>query len=311
MSAQPNAVPTQTNNRALKRLRDLVEQQWLTHGPENAINGLRLTRAREPSGTIRALYQTSFCIVLQGAKVTAVGESAFHYREGECLLASINVPVNSRIVEAASDKPYLALSLSIDPVMISELVVSHPEIAYRAPGQPAFVTAGIPDDLYDPVTRLLLLLDQPDDREVLEPLLRREICWRILRSQLGPALQKIGLKDSETARIGQVTAWLQTYYHQPFRVADLAAMANMSPASFHRHFKNITRLTPVQFQKLVRLQEARRLLLSDQEVASVGYQVGYESPSQFSRDYRKLFGAPPGRDKAVMRSSVAIETPLI
>ena len=120
MTAQPNVIPIQPDNPSLSRLRDLVEQQWQTHGPESAIDGLRLTRALEPSGTIRALYQTSFCTVLQGAKVTAVGESAFHYRQGECLLASVNVPVNSRIVQAAPDKPYLALSLSIDPAMISE-----------------------------------------------------------------------------------------------------------------------------------------------------------------------------------------------
>jgi len=156
--------------------------------------------------------------------------------------------------------------------------------------------------------RLLSLLDQPEDRAVLEPLIRREICWRLLRSPLGPALQQVGLKDSETARIGRVAAWLQSHYQEAVKVADLATMASMSSASFYRHFKIITKLTPVQFQKRIRLQEARRLLLSDHEVASVGYQVGYESPSQFSRDYHKLFGAPPGKDRAMMRSSVAIET---
>lgn len=308
MTVPTNVIPMQPATPPLDKLRDLVEQQWRNHGPESAIHGLRLTRAEEPSGKIRALYQTSFCIVLQGAKLTATGEAAYHYRQGECLLASVHMPVNSRIVEAAPDKPYLALSLSIDPAMISELLLAHPEIAYRGPKQSALVTAEVPNDLYDPVIRLLGLLDQPDDREVLEPLIRREICWRLLRSPLGPALQQVGMKDSETARIGRVTAWMQSHYQQPFRVADLAAMANMSPATFHRHFKSITQLTPIQFQKLVRLQEARHLLLNEQEVASVGYRVGYESPSQFSRDYRKLFGAPPGRDKAVIRSSVAIES---
>ncbi|WP_203142764.1 AraC family transcriptional regulator [Marinobacter mangrovi] len=307
MTAQPNVIPMQPDHPTLNRLRDLVEQQWLAHGPETAIDGLRLTRAPEPSGTIRALYQTSFCIVLQGAKVTAIGEQAFHYGQGDCLFASVNLPVNSRIIEATPDKPYLALSLSIDPAMVSELLVAHPEMAYRGPKRTALATAPVPGELYDPVIRLLRLLDQPIDREVMEPLIRREIGWRLLRSPLGPALQQIGMKDSDTARIGRVTAWMHANYQQPFKVADLANMANMSPASFHRHFKAITQLTPVQFQKRVRLQEARRLLFSEQEVASVGYQVGYESPSQFSRDYRKLFGAPPGRDKAVMRSSVAIE----
>ncbi|BES73150.1 AraC family transcriptional regulator N-terminal domain-containing protein [Marinobacter nanhaiticus D15-8W] len=308
MTIQPNIVPVQPGPPSLNLLRDLVERQWLTYGPETGIDGLRLTRAPEPSGTIRALYQTSFCVVLQGAKVSAIGDSTFHYRRGECLFASVNVPVNSRIVEASPDQPYLALSLSIDPAMISELLLAHPEVTYRGPKPAALVTAGVPDDMYDPVIRLLRLLDQPQDRDVLEPLVRREICWRLLRSPLGPPLQEVGLKDSETARIGRVTAWIQANYQQPFRVADLAGMASMSPASFHRHFKTITQLTPVQFQKLVRLQEARRLLLSEQEVASVGYQVGYESASQFSRDYHRLFGAPPGRDKAVLRSSVAIES---
>lgn len=296
-------------NAALRnQLRDLVEKQWFSDGPECAIDGLRLTRSLEPSGTIRALYQTSFCMVLQGAKISAIGDTAFQYGQGECLFASVNVPVTSRIVEASADKPYLALSLSIDPTMISELLLARPEMAYRGPKQAALATATMPDDLYDPVTRLLHLLDQPHDREVLEPLVRREICWRLLRSSLGPALQQTGTSDSETARIGRVTAWMRANYQQPFRVADLAAMASMSPASFHRHFKTITQVTPVQFQKQVRLQEARRLLLGDQEIASVGYLVGYESPSQFSRDYRKLFGAPPGKDKAIMRSSLAIET---
>jgi len=296
------------NAQSRNQLRDLVEKHWLAHGPECAIDGLRLTRSQEPSGTIRALYQTSFCMVLQGAKVSAIGDTVFHYGQEECLFASVNVPVSSRIVEASADRPYLALSLSIDPAMISELLVAQPEMAYRGPKQAALATARFPGDLYDPVIRLLQLIDQPHDREVLEPLIRREICWRLLRSPLGPALQQTGMNDSETARIGRVTAWMRANYQQPFRVADLAAMASMSPASFHRHFKAITQVTPVQFQKQVRLQEARRLLLGHQEVASVGYQVGYESPSQFSRDYRKLFGAPPGKDKAIMRSSVAIET---
>lgn len=247
-------------------------------------------------------------MVLQGAKLSSIGHCSFKYGEGQCLFASVNVPVTSRIIEAAPDSPYLALSLSIDPMMISELLVSNPEMVDDGRQQPALITADIPDELYDPFVRLLQLVGKPEeDRQVLEPMIRREICWRLLRSPLGPVLQRTGIKDSETARIGRVTAWIKSNYQQPFKVSDLAAMANMSPATFHRRFKNITQLTPIQFQKQVRLQEARRLLLDHQEVANVGYEVGYESPSQFSRDYRKLFGAPPGKDRAVMRSSVAIE----
>ena len=300
--------PVSDDYAVFAKLRSLVEQQWLSGGHECAIDGLRLTRATEPSGAIRAVYQTSFCLVLQGSKRSAIGETALEYRAGQCLVASVNVPVNSRITEASPDRPYLALSLSVDPAMVSELLLAHPEVTDRGVRHRALVKGDAPPDVLDPLTRLLELCQQPDNQAVLEPLIRREICWRLLRSPMGTALQQAGLYDSETARIGRVTAWMRAHYPQAFKVADLAQMASMSPASFYRHFKAITQMTPVQFQKQVRLQEARRLLLHEHDVAGVGYQVGYESPSQFSRDYRKLFGAPPGKDAAVMRSSVAIES---
>jgi AraC-like DNA-binding protein len=304
---------------SLDALTALAERQWHRHGQENAIDGLRLTRATEPSGTMRAIYPTSFCVVLQGSKLSELADTRFHYRQGQCLLASVNVPVNSRIMEASPDCPYVAFSVALDPEMVAELLLHAPASALataprQAPCPPlaerssALSTAALPTDLIDPLLRLLQLLDQPQDLAVLEPLLRREICWRLLRSPMGAALQQIGMEDSDTARIGRVTAWMRSHYQQGFKVADLAAMASMSPASFHRHFKAITQFTPVQFQKQIRLQAARRLLLTDHEVASVGYRVGYESPSQFSRDYHKVFGAPPGRDKAKLRSSLVLES---
>mgnify|MGYP003111267951 CR=1 FL=1 len=293
---------------AFATLQAMVEQQWLSSGNECAIDGLRLTRATEPSGTIRAVYQTSFCLVLQGSKSSAIGETALEYHSGQCLVASINVPVNSRITQASAEQPYLALSLAIDPAMVSELLLAHPGVAHSRVKRAALVKGAAPPEVLDPLTRLLALCQQPADQAVLEPLIRREICWRLLCSPMGAALLQAGLQDSETARIGQVTAWMRAHYAKAFKVANLADMASMSPASFYRHFKAITQMTPVQFQKQVRLQEARRLLLSEHEVAGVGYKVGYESPSQFSRDYRKLFGAPPGKDAAIMRSSVAIES---
>jgi AraC-like DNA-binding protein len=291
----------------LAAMKALLLRQWRSYGYENAIDGLRLTCAQEASGTMRAVYETSFCVVLQGSKVSTLGETPFHYRAGQCLFASVHVPVNSRIVEASPDQPYLAFSLSVQPELVTELLLEHGN-QLKGTGQPALTTGPIPTALFDPLCRLLQLLDNPEDQSVLEPLIRREICWRLLRSPLGPALQQIGMKDSETARIGRATAWLKNHYQESMKVADLASMVNMSPASFHRHFKAITQLTPIQFQKQIRLQEARRLLLTDHEVASVGYQVGYESASQFSRDYRKMFGAPPGQDRAVMRTSVVIES---
>lgn len=301
-----------TDDERLRLLRERLISCCHKYGSGTAIPGLRLTRATEPSGTIRALYQTSFCLVLQGAKLTSVGELSVQYQTGDCLFASVNMPVISRIIDASPDNPYLALSLEINPAMIASLLAdsagSIPGKQVKHDKHKALITAKAPDDVYDPLIRLLALLDHPEDIAIVAPLIKRELCWRLLRSPLGRALQESGNTDSETARIGRVTAWLREHYHQSFPVAELARMANMSHASFYRHFKAITQLTPIQFQKLVRLQEARRLLLTEHEVASVGYQVGYESPSQFSRDYRKLFGAPPGKDKATMRSDIAIES---
>lgn len=298
----------------LLHLRATLERHWQrqgTEGAESAIAGLRLSRASEPSGTIRALYDTSFCIVAQGAKRTSAGSLSLLYGAGQCLFASVNMPVVSRVEQASSDSPYLAVSLGIEPAMVAELLLAHPQPLPPAGGAPVqgLTCAPVEEELYDPVIRLLNLLDRPEDIAVLAPLIQREICWRLLRSGVAPALHRVARGESETARIGRVTHWLRRHYPQAVSVAELASMASMSPASFHRHFKAVTRLTPVQFLKQVRLQEARRLLLTETEVSAVGYRVGYDSPSQFSRDYRRLFGAPPGRDKAVLLAGNAIESP--
>lgn len=282
-----------------------VDSLWHRHGDEPPLDGLRITRTESPSGVIRALYRPSLCVVLQGAKMSLLGGQAFHYTGGQCLLASVDVPVTARILEASPERPYVAFSLAVDPVMVGELLVEQAEALPKVQPRAALQTAAIPLDLLDPLIRLLALIDHPEDMPVLAPLIRKEIAWRLLGSELGEPLRHIGLKESHTARIGRVTAWIRDHYDQPLRVNDLATMANMSPASFHRHFKAVTQATPVQFQKQIRLQEARRLLLTREDVAAVGFSVGYESASQFSRDYRRLFGAPPGQDRESMRASLA------
>ncbi|MBB4197566.1 AraC-like DNA-binding protein [Rhodoblastus sphagnicola] len=271
------------------------------------MDGLLLTRAETPSGLIRAVYRPSFCVVLQGAKVSMLGEQSFRYRAGQGLLASIDVPVTSRISEASPDRPYLAFSLAIDPTMVTELLVEQSTALADTSTVSVLTTTDLDADLHDPLMRLFALLDTPRDLAVLAPLIRREIVWRLLCGRLGVTLRQIGLAESHAARIGRVTAWIRNHFMEALRVADLAALAHMSIPSFHRHFKAVTMLTPVQFQKQIRLQEARRLLLTEGGVASVGYAIGYESPSQFTRDYRRLFGVSPGRDGAAMRASLTPE----
>jgi AraC-like DNA-binding protein len=288
----------------------LVDRNYLRFGRETPLDGLLLNRAETPSGLIRSVYRPSFCVVVQGAKVSALSDQSFRYCAGQGLLAAVDVPVTARISEASPNRPYLAFSLAIDPAMVAELLAEQPQASAKGLPVSALTTTALDAELCDPLTRLFALLDAPRDLAVLAPLIRREIVWRLLCGGLGASLRQIGLAESHAARIGRATAVIRNCFAEPLRVADLAALAHMSVPSFHRRFKAVTTLTPLQFQKQIRLQEARRLLLVEGDVASFGYAIGYESPSQFTRDYRRLFGVSPGRDGAAMRARLTLEPAL-
>jgi len=294
----------------LDRLKTLLLRQWERFGRETPLEGLGIMVEQHPSELIHSVYRASFCGVLQGAKVSFLGERAYRYDRGKCLIASMDLPVTARIVEASPDRPYMAFSLAIDPATIADLVLEDGQGGQGTGPAASLTTVAVgelDDGLLDPLARLFALLDSPRDLAVLAPLIRREMVWRLLSGPHGAMLRQIGLADSRMARIARVVTWIRDNFDQPLRVPDLAALAGMSPASFHRHFRAATAMTPVQYQKQIRLQAARRMLLADGvEVASVGYAIGYESPSQFSRDYRRLFGEPPGRDAAVMRSGIMV-----
>ncbi len=295
---------------SLADLVPLIDRHWHRHGRQTPIDGLLLNRADSPCGLIPALYRPSFCLVVQGGKMSMLGGMRYRYDAGQCLLASVDLPVTSRITNASPQHPYLALSLAIDPAMVAELLV---EQAAALPAPTAFTALTTSDHdpaLRDPLRRLLDLLDCPHDQPVLAPMIRREIVWRLLGGPLGASLRQIGLADTHAARIGRATAHIRDHYAETLRVAGLAALAGMSVPGFHRHFKAVTTMTPVQFQKQVRLQEARRRLIAAEDVAGVGYAIGYESLSQFSRDYHRLFGAPPGRDGAAIRAALTPEVAL-
>lgn len=279
------------------------------HGRETPVPGLYIAASREPHGPIHGVYRPSLCVVLQGAKVSHMGGRSYRYGAGKCLITSMEVPVRAEIVGARPDAPYVAVVMDIDPGTVAELILEQAQIP--APDMPvpaALNVCPLQEDLVDPVERLMALADRPRDIPVLAPMIRREILWLLLNGPHGATLRQIGLADSRTARIGRTIAWVRDHFSDPISVPDLAAQAGMSAATFHRHFKAATDMTPVQFQKSLRLQEARRLLLSEgSDVAQVGFAIGYESPSQFSREYRRMFGAPPGRDGAQIRQAVAPE----
>ena len=283
---------------------------WRVHGRETPIPGVFLAVSEEPTGPLHGVYQPSLCIVLQGAKVSRVGSKTYRYDAGKCLITSLDVPVSADIVTASKTQPYAAMIVNLDPVVIAELLRDHPNIEMDTNGAPeALSVHPLASDLIDPLARLLGLAARPHDIPVLAPMIHREIAWQLLNGPQAGLLCQVGLADSRITRIGKSIAWVKENFAEALSVPHLATLAGMSPATFHRQFKAATAMTPLQYQKILRLQEARRMLLSDAaDVAQVGFAIGYESPSQFSREYRRMFGAPPGRDGAQLRNAVTAES---
>ena len=213
---------------------------------------------------------------------------------------SVDLPVSGQVVEG----PYAALSVALDPAKIARLILDAPATAPATAASAGLQVHEAGPDLLGAIQRLLALLDRPDDIPVLGPMLEREVLWRLLQGPAGPMVRQIGLAESRLSQVNRAIQWLQANFASPMQVDDLARLAGMSPASFHRHFKTVTAMSPLQYQKQLRLQAARtRLLVAPGDVAGAGFSVGYDSASQFSREYARLFGAPPGRDAARLRAS--------
>ncbi|MEV7625934.1 AraC family transcriptional regulator [Actinoplanes sp. NPDC089786] len=238
-------------------------------------------------------------VMARGGKRLLLGDRMYEYRAGECLIVTTGVPVSGHFF----DTPALGLGLTLRPETITPLLLSAPP-ARPSAARSALATGPAGPALLDAVTRLVRLLDEPRDVEVLAPLYEREILWRVLTGPHGESLRQIALADSNLSHVNRAIGWLRANYAEPMRVDDLARRAGMSASAFHRHFRDVTAMSPLQFQKRLRLQAARSLLLArPDDVAGVGHLVGYDSPSQFSREYRRLFGAPPGADAARLRSA--------
>nr|WP_243692119.1 AraC family transcriptional regulator [Caulobacter sp. BK020] len=266
---------------------------------ETPVPGLSLYRASTPTEPVPLVYQPLMCLIVAGAKHTALGDRLFRYDVGKFLTVSVDLPVCGQVVEA----PYAALSVALDPVKIARLILEAPAPASPAASAGLQVNAAGPD-LVDAILRLVRLLDRPADIPVLAPMLEREVLWRLLQGPTGGTIRQIGLAESRLSQINRAIRWLHANFAAPMQVETLARLAGMSPASFHRHFRAVTAMSPLQYQKQLRLQAARTLLLSQPgDVAGAGFTVGYDSASQFSREYARLFGAPPGRDAARLRAS--------
>lgn len=273
------------------------------HG--SAISGLDLAYAAQPSLPVPTLYRPCLCIIAQGRKDVRLGDEQYTYDPLNYLVASVTLPVTGQVIGATPEQPYLSLRLEIDPALITSLIADIGPIGVPNPGpRRALYLDRLDTQLLDAVLRLLRLLDTPRDIAMLAPLALREIFYRLLHSPQGHRLHEIAIADSQGQRISRAIEWLNLNFDQPLRIEDLAREVNLSTSTLHHRFKAVTALSPLQYQKQLRLQEARRLMLCEGlEAASASYRVGYESPSQFSREYSRLFGAPPLRDLARLRSS--------
>jgi AraC-like DNA-binding protein len=270
------------------------------------IDGLLISR-HEKSEPDYELTEPLFILMAQGAKRLYLEEQVIEYHAGECLVVTASLPVSGHFIAASPADPALAIGLRLRASAIAALVPDLParQQALRAPGR-AIGTVLADADLLGAAVRLVCLLDRPSDIAVLAPMIEREILWRLLTGPLGPSVAQIGLADSSLTHIRRAIAWIRENFAEPIAVPELAAMVGMSASTFHRHFRATTGMTPLQFHKHLRLHEARSLLVAHaRDVTGVARVVGYESPTQFNREYRRLFGAPPGRDAGVLRTKLA------
>jgi len=274
-----------------------------------AIPGLSLFRWDEPSEPISGTYEPSICLVTQGAKRVWLGDDTFVYDSGHYLITSVHLPTVVQVIEASPESPYLGLRLLLDQREISQLMVDsnlpQPRSQKSSRGM-ATGTTTLP--LVTAFGRLVDLLDEQQDIPILAPVIQREIIYRLLVGDQGARLRQIAAAGSQSHQIAQAIDWLKGNFEKPLKVDDLASKASMSTSTFHHHFRSMTALSPVQYQKQLRLREARRLMLMDHlDAANAAFQVGYESPSQFSREYSRTFGLPPLKDITKLRQISANE----
>ncbi|MEU8162458.1 AraC family transcriptional regulator N-terminal domain-containing protein [Micromonospora parva] len=279
------------------------------------IDGVLISKVDQQTGPTTSMSGTVLALIAQGAKHMALGDRVYEYRAGQYLVASVDLPVTGRFTQASADSPALGFGLVLHPATVAELLLQAApgDLPPLSGGTPSgMVVSDAPDELGDAVVRLLRLLDRPRDVAVLAPLIKREILWLLLSGEQGAAVRQLGLADSSLSHIARAVRWIRDHYAQAFRVEDLARLSGMSVSAFYRNFQAVTAMSPIQFQKQIRLQEARLLLATHpNDITGVGIRVGYESPSQFSREYRRQFGAPPSQDATRLRGTSRSEVPAV
>jgi len=272
---------------------------------QTQIPRLSLIRASHPTEPLHVLHEPALCIIAQGRKRVLLGDKVYLYGRDQYLVVSVDLAVSGQVVEAEPEKPYLCFRLDLDAAMLTELLTEAGLDAAtgRHPG-PGLTLGPATPELLGAAIRLLRLLATPGDIGVLAPLAEREILYRLLTGDRAHKLRQIALANGRLQQVNRAISWIKTHYREPFRVELVASEARMGSSALHHHFKAVTSMSPLQYQKRLRLQEARRLILgASLDAATAGFSVGYDSPSQFSREYSRLFGAPPLRDTERLKTA--------
>lgn len=310
-SAQLSAAPM------CRQLADLVSARLSEEGLyETEIPGLNLFRADAPTSCMSTVYEPSLCVIAQGRETVQLGDREIVYGALSYMVSSVDLPVNKLIIDASPENPFLAVKINIDPTEVAELVLQLGDAtpvseSTDSPNSACgMCVAPVDHGILDAMTRLVRLLDSPSDARVLAPLIQREIVYRALVGEMGSRMREFASVDSQSHRIFQVISILKERFDEPLRVRQLAEDVNMSESALYHSFKQVTCMSPLQFQKKLRLHEARLLMLKEGlEASTASYRVGYESPSQFSREYSRMFGAPPRTDMIKLRGETRISMP--
>jgi AraC-like DNA-binding protein len=301
-----------TGMEPLDELRALIVRHAHPGARYTALPGVTVRARSNPTEPAHGVYEPAFVLVAQGVKCMLLADQVFEYGAGQYLIGSLALPVSGRVVKARPGAPFLVFGFTLQPAAIAALLLEAPVGEHSVAASLGMAVSDAGRDLLEGVVRLLRLLDRPTDIPVLRPMIEREILWRLLAGEQGSLVRQIGLADGRFSQIGHAISWIREHFAETLRIEDLAARAAMSTSSFHRHFKAATAMSPLRYQKQIRLQSARaRLMCRPEDVAAVGFGVGYDSPSQFSREYARLFGMPPGRDAARLRKPSTSDVDLV
>jgi len=291
---------------SLAKLADIIDRHTLSDGIHACpIPGVSLLRSSVPTMPMPVVYEPTLCLVAQGRKQAVLGTTAYIYDAAKYLVASVDLPVMGSVIEASEAQPYLCLRLDLDMTELSDLAMRYP--AKEDDGDTSSVGIFLNEttpELLDAAARLAGLLDVPEDIEALAPLVVREILYRLLIGDGNGVIRQMAQANSRLNQIAKAIVWIRSHYTETCKIDDVADIAGMSRSAFYAHFKVVTSMSPLEFRTQLRLQEARRLMVAEgMEAASAGFQVGYDSPSQFSRDYSRIFGMPPAKDASRLRGA--------